>query len=354
MAARKGGSFQGPLTKEGSFRKTKSTKRARKSRSKAKKPMMLKTTQRALPIVCNTVNKTGMTLQLDKMLSQANSKLYRQGMNYHARISLVSEGTQNNDTEFKIYTLPKDHRTIGALRMARSIYNQAMKDELEIRPQVKSAWTDFKIQPVDGASVTWAPMLYHALLLNWRVHGADLGGVEAYGISDNYNSSEITANDGDQRKFALVTDTSGYPDTAWNVFIEYQNFLLNRADPDSAAEVAAYGDASPVLTEMAELADKGDEPPYSWGNKITETIGGVEHDRLCSLVLAGTISAGPTSAQQRYEFVDVEAPLGLVWIETSGNYISTTVPELLVNIRAGNYKGVKADRIYSKDKLLGF
>ncbi len=316
--------------------------------------MLINSTQRTLPIVCDAASKTGMEVKLDKLLSQANSKLYRQGMNYHARIQLVSEGTQNNDTEFKIYTLPTDHRTIGALRMARSIYNQAMKDELEIRPEMKSPWTDFKIVAVDGASVTWSPMVNDALLINLKLAGGDLAGTTAYGLSDNYGFSEITANDGDQRKFALVTDTSGYPDTAWNVFIEYTNFLLNRADPDSAAEVAAYGDASPVLTEMAELADKGDEPPYSWANNIRESIGGSEQTRDCSLVLAGTISAGPTTAQQRTEFVDVEAPLGLVWIETSGNYISTTVPELLVKVKPGNYKGVKADRLYNTDKLLGF
>jgi hypothetical protein len=312
---------------------------------------MLKTTQRRLPVVCGTSSTTGYTIQVDKMLSQANSKLYRQGMNYHVRLTVSRGQESGQDRSYKIYTLPTDHRTIGALRKARSIYNQAMKDELEIRPEVKSAWTDFKIVVVDGASVSWTPMGQTSKLLNWKVAGGDLAGVEAYGISDNYGFSEITANDGDQRKFAMVTDTSGYPDTAWNVFIEYTNFLLNRADPDSAAEVAAYGDASPVLTEMAELADKGDEPPYSWANNITESIGGPEHTRDCSLVLNGVISQDSYPISDRS--IVVQAPLGLIFVQCDDS-MSTTIPEIVVEPLAGNYKGVKADRLYAKDKLLGF
>ncbi len=313
--------------------------------------MMLKTTQRRLPVVPGTSSDTGMYVQVDKLLSQANSKLYRQGMNYHAKISIATDQSKTASVSYSIYTLPTDHRTIGAFRMARSIYNQAMKDELEIRPEVKSAWTDFKIQVVDGASVTWKPMTQAAALLNWKVSGGDLAGVTAYGISDNYGFSEITANDGDQRKFALVTDTSGYPDTAWNVYKEYTNFLLNRADPDSAAEVAAYGDASPVLTEMAELADKGDEPPYSWANNITESIGGSVQARDCSLVLQGVLT--PDNSPQTGHEIFVQAPLGLIFI-IADDAMSTTVPELVVEALSGNYKGVKADRLYAKDKLLGF
>ena len=313
--------------------------------------MMLKTTQRRLPVVCGTSSTTGYTIQVDKMLSQANSKLYRQGMNYHVKLTVSRAQESTQDRSYKIYTLPTDHRTIGGLRMARSIYNQAMKDELEIRPEVKSAWTDFKIQVVDGASVTWTPMVQTSKLLNWRVSGGDLAGVSAYGISDNYGFSEITANDGDQRKFALVTDTSGYPDTAWNVYKEYTNFLLNRADPDSAAEVAAYGDASPVLTEMAELADKGDEPPYSWANNITESIGGSEQEKDCTLVLNGVISTdqNPRSLIS----LTVQAPLGLIFVECD-DAMSTTLPEIIAEPLSGNYKGVKADRLYVKNKLLGF
>jgi len=186
-----------------------------------------------------------------------------------------------------------------------------------------------------------------------KVAGGDLAGVQALGFSDGYLNSEITANDGDQRKFALVTDTAGYPDTAWNVFIEYTNFLLNRADPDSAGEVPSYGDASAVLTEMAELADKGDEPPYSSANNILETVGGTPQTRDCTIVLQGTLDDGISTRQQVNQSIVVNAPLGLIWVRATANF-SETVPELLVEALPGNYKGVKADRIYAKDKLLGF
>ena len=352
MAGRKGGSFQGPLTKSGSFRKNATRRKtSKKKKSKVKKPLLLNTTQRTLSLLPETASKAGMFVELDKLLSQSNSKLYRQGMNYHARVGLISEGTADNDTEFEIYVLPKDHRTIGAFKMARSIYDQAMKDELEIRPELKSAWTDFKIETYGpGQHASAYPMFTNAA----KAYQASYTTNEAFSyvtlISDSYQVSEITSNAGDQKRFSLLDDTDS---THWNVFVEYTNYLQNRADPDSAAENPAYGDASPVLTEMAELADKGDEPPYQWGWKLRDSGGSVVPHRL-TLELAGTISAGPVTSQQRPSFVDVEAPLGLIFIKTSGNYFDATIPELNVKVMKGNYKGVKADRIYPINKLLGF
>ena len=34
--------------------------------------------------------------------------------------------------------------------------------------------------------------------------------------------------------------------------------------------------------------------------------------------------------------------------------MSTTAQEIIITAKAGNYKVVKADRLYAKDKLLGF
>ena len=231
-----------------------------RKRSKAKKPMMLKTTERIIPLVSSDASMNGMSIEVDKLLSQINTKLYRQGMNYHARISLNSEGTDNNDTEFQVYVLPKDHRTIGALRMARAIYNQAMQDELEIRPEIKSPWTDFKID-LYGPSVSASAEDMFINSAYAYAQSYNLGTFvteKVTRISDSYPTSEITSNAGDQKRFSLLDATDS---THWNIFTEYTNYLQNRADPDSAVETPAYGDASPVLTEMAELSDKGDEPP---------------------------------------------------------------------------------------------
>ena len=132
------------------------------------------------------------------------------------------------------------------------------------------------------------------------------------GTSDSYADSEVTDNAGNQRKFSLIAPETGDTDhdKYWNVIEEYRNYLLNRADPDSAAETPAYPGASPVLTELTELADKGDEPPYSWAGKIYDITAGVEETGGLQLALAGTISSGPVTSQQLTTFVDVEAPLG--------------------------------------------
>ena len=134
---------------------------------------MIKTTQTKINLVSSDASKDGMFIELDKLLSQTNSKLYRQGMNYHARIKLAQLGVSTDD-EFRIYTLPKDHRTIGALKMARSIYDQAMKDELEIRPEGKSPWTDFKIETYGPAlSLDVDPMFTNAAYAYQGSYDAD-------------------------------------------------------------------------------------------------------------------------------------------------------------------------------------
>ena len=129
-------------------------------------------------------------------------------------------------------------------------------------------------------------------------------------------------------------------------------FLLNRADPDSAVEIAAYSDASAVLTEMQELADKGDEPPYSWGwQQFDIAAGALQATGGLTVQLAGVIS--PDSGPRALQRVTVEAPLGLVFITSDDNF-SATAPELILKVHSGVYKGVKADRLYPKNKLLGF
>lgn len=317
-------------------------------KGKAKGLSMVKTTNRRLAVVSSTTSKKGMTIHLDQLLSQSNNKLYRQGMNYHAKIS-IALGQLDANRSYSIYTLPTDHRTIGAMRMARAIYNQAMRDELEIRPSVKSPWTDFKMELCDASDLTlWPPLINEAFAVQWRVDTtSDKPGQQVKLVSDDYGISQITDNAGNQKTFSLSDNTTT---NYWNIFSEYTNYLLNRADPDSTIETAAYEDASPVLTELEELADKGDKPPYDWAWQAQKLDGTVVNHKF-NVQLAGVISpdAGPRALQEIF----VQAPLGMIFI-VSDDDLDTTTPEIVVEVLSGHYKGVKADRLYPHDKLLGF
>lgn len=311
---------------------------------------MVGTTERSLSVVATNADKKGFTVYLDQLLSQANFKLYRQGMNYHARVSVVENQAGDNNRSYSIYTLPTDHRTIGAIRMARSIYNQATKDELEIRPSVKSPWTDFKMELCDVSDLTlWPPLINSAYAVQWRVDTtSDKPGQLVRLTSDDYGISQITDNAGNQKTFSLSDATST---NYWNIFSEYNNYLLNRADPDSTTDTAAYEDASAVLTELEELADKGDMPPYNWAWQARKLSDGTVVNHKFNVQLAGTISAD--QMPQARKSITVQAPLGMIFIMCDDN-ISATTPEIQVDLLPGNYKGVKADRLYPKDKLLGF
>jgi hypothetical protein len=241
--------------------------------------------------------------------------------------------------------------------MAKEIYNAAMKDELEIRPEVKTPWTDFKIHcNADTFSGTaWNPLENEGYYYTYGMGGSldSAQGQNNRGVSDTYAFSEITDNAGNQRKFSLIAPETGDSDhdKYWNVIEQYRNYLLNRADPDSAAETPAYPDASPVLTELAELADKGDEPPYSWAGNIFDITAGAEEVGGLQLQLAGTLSYD--NLPDFRNSLTCQAPLGLIFLTSSTNF-STSNPQIVVDVLPGNYKGVKADMIYKKDKLLGF
>ncbi len=312
---------------------------------------MVSTTNRRLSLVSTTSSKTGFSVFLDQLLSQSNSKLYRQGMNYHAKVTIQNVAPPSDTGQvYSVYTLPTDHRTMAALRMARSIYNQAMRDELEIRPSVKSPWTDFKMELCDVSDTTlWDPLINGTYAVQYRVDStSDKPGQYVKLTSDDYGISQITDNAGNQKTFSLSDNTST---NYWNVFSEYNNYLLNRADPDSTTDTAAYEDASPVLTELEELADKGDMPPYDWAWQAKKLDGTAVNHKF-NVQLAGTISLDNNPRQNSSIFV--EAPLGMIFITRNTGNFSETVPEVQIDLLPGKYKGVKADRLYPHDKLLGF
>lgn len=312
---------------------------------------MTGSTERMLPIIPDLASTPGYTIRVDKLLSQANSKLYRQGMTYHCRVKLAEPNASSSSNRYQIWTLPNDHRTIGALKMAWSIYCQAMKDELEVRPGVKTPWTDFKIELNDVSDITlWDPLINEGKLAQWSVDPvSNKPGYTVSGISDSYLESEITDAAGQQKKFSLVDATST---NYWNVFTEYTNFLLNRADPNSSQEIAAYEDASAVLTELEELADKGDEPPYAWDWKQFAEGTATQINRKFTAMLRG-VMAHDSVPTNFLRVIDVEAPLGLIFITSLSNMNSEN-PEVIIECKAGDYKGVKAERLYKYDKLLGF
>ena len=332
----------------------KTSKKTSKKTRRATPIPMADSTVRKLAVMPEVASKTGMHIQLDKLLSQNNYKLYRQGMNYHARIELLHDATTStNSSTYRVYTLPTDHRSMGAIRMAKEIYNAAMKDELEIRPSVKSPWTDFIIEVCDATDSTiWSPLLNVARSAVYRVDTtADKPGQWVEQFSDDYQQSQITDASGNQKTFSLSDATAS---AYWNIYSEYTNHLLNRPDPESTDDVAAYEGASYVLSEMEELADKGDMPPYSW-DWTSKKQDGTEVNRKLQVQLCGIISNGPEAHVSRQpQFLDIVAPLGLIFIESTAAYIDDTVPEIMVTAKPGKYKGVKADRIFKADKLLGF
>ena len=77
-----------------------------------------------------------------------------------------------------------------------------MADELKIRPEIKSPWTDFKIETYGPAQLGTADDMFTNSAYSWtRTYNTlDYELDYATGITDAYSVSEITSNDGNQKR----------------------------------------------------------------------------------------------------------------------------------------------------------
>ena len=73
-----------------------------------------------------------------------------------------------------------------------------------------------------------------------------------------------------------------------------------------------------------------------------------EAKRHCEFLLRRFFWVGhvisPDQNPRSLQRVSVEAPLGLIFIE-SDESMSTTLPEVIIKVHSGNYKGVKVTMI---------
>lgn len=294
-----------------------------KSRTKAKKRYPV---QRATEIRTfgNDDNKL---IDVPKMMSMLNHRLYRQSRVYRSKINLMNRTEQNTSypTGFtiEVYALRDTWMLQKAYQLAKATYDKNTAEErARLGSKQTARWEDFRIvADLSGGGTEMRPYVTDAntlagSLLNTGEHVA----------------SQVVDESGNSRAFGLYGNASRY-----SILQEYDNTANTEVSPDSTVASAniAYGelDNDAQADSLEDLQTHGDNPPYDAtsleSNKPFVKVGevGIYGDKLVSTT----------------GFFD--APLGIIYVRyTDGRQGGAGAANfhLELEVASGDYKGVHA------------
>lgn len=269
----------------------------------------------ATTLTCDLTTTSGApqpnsVIQVDRVMSELNHRLYRQHMMYTARVTL---GTDAQTPRVDVYALAPTWYVMNSLRAAKRVHDEAMKEERSLVGQAR--WYDFRIDQDIPLGEELQPAGLDKSTLA-------MAAVERSG--SEYAVSQIHDVSGQNKVFRLVGASSS---SGFNVFEEYDAMGNVSQDPQTPAAGGYDNVHSDVDTpNMEDLLNRGNAPPYAtdtW-NVVWVKVG--ELYRTAS----GTQSVSTG-------FFD--APLGLIYLP---NYSQTTDGVLRLEVKAGKYKGVQA------------
>jgi hypothetical protein len=248
-------------------------------------------------------------IDLAGMLSAQNKRLYRQGMVYHARISVTNTspaGFANN-----VEVLHNSWRIRKAWSVAKFAWDASNEDERLIGTK-RSRWNDFKI-------------FYEAA----HNAGNTVGPTTASDGEWNYTVSNASTSASQWQFHMLGPGSSGSPGR-FGILREYDDMQDQVQDtPAGAATQVPYSALHENLSNnQADLIqEEGDLPPYSAAD-LERGTAVTEYPLTSPLSLPG--GAVSTTGM-------IEIPCGLVKLATDAGAF------LRIDFKAGSYKGVHAE-----------
>lgn len=271
-------------------------------------------TQRTFRIQAQTPAGIGTHAYIDLagLLSAQNKRLYRQGMVYHARVS-VTNFNASGPVSRDIAVLHNSWRTRKAWATARDAWMESSKEE-RAKGKRSARWSDFRVfyqddhfnsntfGPTTAGDGEWlySSVYNQATSSNFSFEMLGPGGANRFGML---------------REYDLMNDQQQDQPAASGAFIAYGNI-----------------DANLDATTASNLAEEGDLPPYSATDLQRETA-----ETIYRLGVPNTTDNLITSTQGF-----IEIPCGLIKLETS-QQPDVTNYELRIDFKPGRYKGVHAE-----------
>lgn len=269
-------------------------------------------TQRIITIGSVTPSSTLKELEVPRVLSGVNHRLYRQHGNYTCKIDLLTAGVVQ---EVKVYALSNAWYVKRAIQMAKQVHDKAMEEERAMGAQAR--WYDFRITPNTGGH-------------DDMVQGISATPGAAATLATHpgeWSYSQVEDAAGTLQSFVLP---AGGSTTGYNILNEYDRTGNADFSPHSAASTGAYDgvDATVEAENLNNLINKGNEPPYN----ETTLLGDV-------FVQVGSLYRDP-SGSQRLSTGFFHAPLGMVWFQYPAADASLLFD---LELKQGNYKGVQME-----------
>ncbi len=306
-------------------------------------------------ITWNTTNQGPQFVDLAGGLSAVNRALYRQGHYYEiASVQLAIKGSaevtlEDDDLLVVVSTIPDTWMSRSSYRKSKKVWDYMNRQALKsgaVGSQIEGHWADYKLYMNEG-------------------HKDQVDGGLVYLPTDQAGNA-VTQDDWVYSKFVLP-DSGATPDTAFM-------FMLGATD-GSYPTVDAFGcidewfKGRPQVQPGPELPSTIDDSLYAYiqdvGDQLDDIIEDLMEDNdnppynVDACVGAGE-AHGPWVAKQFH--IDelgypkggdtvggFTAPLGLLAFQLSGVAFDAPLDaftcEVVINLRSGEYKGVKAHEI---------
>jgi hypothetical protein len=270
--------------------------------------------EKHLRILSSVSSPNGTYVNISDECSKLNHRLYRQGMLYDATVRLDPDSTDTVD----VYVLADTWMNNEAWKLAFKKYLENNEHD-SIR---KSRWSDFRVD--NGIDKT----LYARG--NATSAGSGTGTIVqetgAYTVGE-FDNSQVTTTAGNQLEFAWeITGASQY-----GLLIEYDRHGNTDPAPSTVITTTPYEGLNDD-TENAQyehMQEAGNNPPYNG-------TGGLGNP----WVKVATLRANSPNANRLT--ATIKALCGFVLLH---GYNETSTPQLTIELKKGDYKGVSAEPI---------
>lgn len=280
---------------------------ARKTTSKRYPVQRCISVAQPTPVAANAFADVG------SLLSKVNHRLYRQSRYYECSVTIDSNVADG--TTVDVYALADTWWTQKSLQLAKQAWDESNAEEKMMLNGKVARWNDFRVQaglsgfgglnPIQFSRVTLANVPF---------------------VTGEFEDSTVVDQAGVTRNFTWGVGTA----TSYSLMDEYNATGNTSADPQNPA-TGAYTGLLPNLEAgaAAALQDDGNLPPYDANNYGSGYW-----------VKVGTIHLA--SGRQRLSTGYFTAPCGLIALTNVG-FLDN--PDIQIEIKAGDYKGVKAPSI---------
>ena len=284
-------------------------------------------------------------IDLARDLSLVNRRLYRQGKHYFVKkITVTSRNT--SDGLFSVSAAPTSWIVSAAWKKAFRLWNSMREGHGGApgsglpRGVTPAKWADFKVYlSKDHRGVTMPLPLdngNNAVVTDtseWNY--SRFVSPDGTAGADEFEVHLLGPNDGSVGAYNSVSCVQGYKDSRRTV---QQDDSGDEIDTDSWM-INLFDDGT-TLDEIADdLKEDGDLPPYD----LDSYTGGASNmpKPIVQQVKSIVQSAAGTTNAPSITLGSVQAPCGLLEIETQ-SATASDVFDVLIEIAAGDYKGVKA------------